>query len=189
VKRGWLLLLILSLSLNLGLLAAVVAVRSGVTPPWERPFDPDAPPPQDEPRPGRMGAGPPHADWDSLAQQRHEELAARLGLDPQQRADLLRIHRGVLSGMGGLRDDVRRARHAVRAAYLADPPDTAAIRSGLRALAVAQGRVDSLVSAGLLRELALLTPAQREAYLARMPWEPGHGPGGPDRPRGERRRR
>ena len=43
--------------------------------------------------------------------------------------------------------------------------------------ALAQGRVDSLVTETMLRELTLLTPAERQAYLNAMPW--GRGGAGP----------
>ncbi|MHB8079919.1 MAG: Spy/CpxP family protein refolding chaperone [Candidatus Krumholzibacteriia bacterium] len=178
MKRGWLLLLILSLGLNLGLL-----FRPLLGPPSSRPplaclaGEPDTVPP-----------GRPHGEH--FAERRLDRLVRQLGLDPAQRERLAAIRRTGLEPMMGRREAVHRARLALLAAYRSDPTDTVAVRTRLAALGAAQARVDSLVAAVMLRELAVLTPAQREAYLEALPWEGEHargaGRGAARRGRGDR---
>jgi Spy/CpxP family protein refolding chaperone len=159
MKRGWLLLLILSLGLNVGLLLRPLL---GGPPP----------PPRFADAPGDPGgARQDHPRWDGLAERRLERLAGQLGLDPAQHARLAAIRRAGLEPMAGRRDAVRRARRALLEAYRTDPADTVAVRARLADLGAAQARVDSLVAAVMLREIAILTPAQRGAYLEALPWE------------------
>ncbi len=175
MKRGWLLLLILSLGLNVGLLLRPLL---------------GGPPP----RPGHVGAAggpgaapPDRPHWDRFAERRLQRLAGQLGLDPAQQAQLATIRRAGFEPMAGRREAVHRARRALLAAYRADPTDTVAVRLRLAELGAAQARVDSLVAAVMLREIAVLRPAQRGAYLESLPWE-GERPQGGGRGAGRWRR-
>ena len=162
MKRGWLLLLILSLGLNVGLV-----LRPLLGGPPSRP-----------PRGAALGAPgeaqPGHPRWDRFAERRLARLAGKLGLDPAQQRQLAAIRQAGLAPMGARREAVHRARLALLAAYRADPADTVAVRARLAELGAAQARIDSLVAAVMLRELAVLTPAQRGGYLEAMPWEGEH---------------
>lgn len=162
MKRGWLLLLILSLGLNVGLFFRPLL---GGPPPRPRFAGASG-------EPG--GALPGHPRWDRLAESRLDRLAGKLGLDPTQHEHLAMIRRAGLEPMAGRREAVHRARQALLAAYRADPTDTVAVRKQLAELGAAQARVDSLVAAVMLREIAVLTPAQRGAYLEALPWEGEH---------------
>ncbi len=165
MKRGWLLLLILSLGLNVGLLFRPLFGGPPLRPRFLNAAD------------GPGGAASVHPRWDRFAERRLERLAGQLGLDPAQRERLLTIRRGGMESMSDRRDAVHRTRLALRTAYLSDPVDTVAVRARLTELGAAQARVDSLVAAVMLREIAVLTPAQRAPYLEALPWEG-------DRPRG-----
>ncbi len=186
MKRGWLMLLVISLGLNAGLLGAAL---------YDRLTDGGRPPAAGErrDRAAGEGRGPREAPgeaaadtsrgrayWDSLSAQRVGRLVDRLGLTRDEGRALLRLRRASVPLIMELREGVWAARRDLQAAYSADPVDTTRVQSGLRRLALAQARVDSLVARTMLRELALLTPAQRAAYLASLPWQEGRprGPGG-----------
>lgn len=172
MKRGWLLLLVLSLGLNAGLLWRTLSDRPAGPPPFPR-ID----------RPRDEGG----ADWERLAETRHARLADRIGLDPVRREKFLSIRRETLPALLSLRQEVRAARQALHGAFYEAPFDTQRIGAGLDRLAAAQARVDSLVTAGMLRELGMLEPDERETYLSAMRWE--HDPGRGERRHGPRRGR
>ena len=180
MKRGWLVLLIVSLGLNAGLLARVVIDRAQDRHPgWSR-GPGDMREPGDPHGPGGPG-GPAATDplWGRPAERRLDRLAKRLGLDSGQRSSLGEIRRETMISLGGQREAVRRARLALWDSYRAGPADSTAVRANLAALGRAQARVDSCVAAAMLREMALLTAAQRQVYLEELPWERGrpHGAG------------
>lgn len=192
MKRGWWLLLVLSLGLNLGLALAALRDRdrslvlAGAGPgpdlaapggPGEPPFAPGGPE-------GRLESGPaggppggpgpeglPPAE-DPLAR-RLATVAAEVGIPPETVARMVEIRRQSLAQVAEGRSRVRQERRALHEAFAAAVLDTGQIRARLRSLARAQGRVDSLVTEAMLRELSLLTPEQRAAYLGAMPWGRG----------------
>jgi hypothetical protein len=176
MKRGWWLLLVLSLGLNLGLALAALRDRdrppvfAGPAPepglaapgvPGEPPFAPGGPGPE----------GPPPAE--DLLARRLAAVAAKVGIPPETVARMVEIRRRCLAQVAQERLRVRQERRALHEAFAAAVLDTGQIRARLRGLAWAQGRVDSLVTEAMLRELSLLTPAQRAAYLDAMPWGRG----------------
>jgi len=176
MKRGWWLLLVLSLGLNLGLALAALRDRdrppvlAGPGPgpgmaapgePGEPPFAPGGPGPE----------GAPPAE-DPLAR-RLAAMAAEVGIPPETVARMVEIRQQSLAQVTEERLRVRQERRALHEAFAAAVLDTGRIRARLRGLARAQGRVDSLVTEAMLRELSLLTPAQRAAYLDAMPWGRG----------------
>jgi Spy/CpxP family protein refolding chaperone len=114
-------------------------------------------------------------------------LVDRLGLSPAEQQSLLRVRRETVPQLAALRERVWGARRELRTAYAVDPVDSTQVREGVRQLALAQARVDSLVAETMLRELALLTPPQRAAYLSSFPWQEGRslaaGPPGLRAPR------
>jgi hypothetical protein len=180
MKRGWLLLLLLSVGLNIGLGYAVLSRRTaeeeaGTVPAWrERP--------------------PAFATEDTAAfrrfmESRFSRLARRLDLSPEVKEELWQSRLAVGPHIMAQQRAVREARQRLHAAFSADPaaPDSVSLR--LRELGRAQAALDYLVSASLLHEMMLLPPEQRRLYLDFMPWErhgrPEHERGGP--PHGSRR--
>lgn len=163
MRRGWLVLLLVSLGLNIGLALAITSLRTG-----HRPL-------------AFLGAGelppppPPEAEMDSLVQQRLHRITARLDLSPEQDARFRAARQAALPEILARRSEVRRLRTALHDAYGAQQVERNQVQALVARLALAQGRLDSTVAAAFLDELAVLTPAQREIYLGLMPW--GHGPG------------
>ena len=100
-------------------------------------------------------------------------MAAEVGIPPETVARMVEIRHQSLAQVTEERLRVRQERRALHEAFAAAVLDTGRIRARLRGLARAQGRVDSLVTEAMLRELSLLTPAQRAAYLDAMPWGRG----------------
>ena len=180
MKRGWLMLLVVSLGLNAGLFGAALyerltrperATAGGAGRGWSR---------------GREAWGEAALDttrgrayWDSVSAQRVARLVDRLGLTREEGRSLLRLRQESVPRIMRLREGVWAARRQLQAAYSADPIDTTRVRNGLPRLALAQARVDSLVAQTMLDELALLNPDQKAAYLAALPWQgvPPRGPG------------
>jgi hypothetical protein len=116
-----------------------------------------------------------------VACDRLECLARFLRLDEEQYAEMIRVREEMLPRILAERDEVQRARHAVREEYgkpaVVGP---ARIRLLVRSLTEAQARLDSLVAETMLQEAALLSVEQRTRYFESMPWrKPGPGPGPP----------
>lgn len=189
MRRGWFLLLILSLGLNAGLLYAIASGRGsapelsvfqtvvGRQPQPDPRFPGPGPHPPDGPPCPRECSG----RLDSVACDRLECLARFLRLDEEQYAEMIRVREEMLPRILAERDEVQRARHAVREEYgkpaVVGP---ARIRLLVRSLTEAQARLDSLVAETMLQEAALLSVEQRTRYFESMPWrKPGPGPGPP----------
>jgi Spy/CpxP family protein refolding chaperone len=87
------------------------------------------------------------------------------------------------------RREVERARQDFHDACRSAAADPDSLRRLVKRLTLAQGRLDSLVTESLLRELETLTPEQRDRYLEAMPWS-AHGRGRfPSPDRGQARHR
>ncbi len=178
MKRTWLLLLLLSFGLNIGLGYAVLSRRGTDT----DPLSPTLP---------SYGSGRGVALRDSVQgsteefwNRRLNRICRRLQLDPDQEKAFRQVRLETLSEIDTRRQEVRQTRRALHLSCLdpETPPDH--VRQLVHTLAVAQGRLDSLVTETLLRELALLTPEQRQRYLATMPWDLQS----PERPHANRQR-
>lgn len=201
MKRGWWLLLALSLGLNVGLALAALrdrgrppafagpdsgpglAVPGGPGEPLFAPGGPEGGPPPGAEAGAPGGPGPegmPPAE--DLLARRLAAVAAKVGIPPETVERMVEIRRQSLTQVMQERSRVRQERRALHEAFAAAALDTGLIRARLRGLAQAQGRVDSLVTEAMLRELSLLSPAQRAAYLDAMLWGrggSGDGGGGP----------
>ena len=178
MRRGWLLLLLLSVGLNLGLGYAMLSRRAqsdeaGSRPAWRR-FE-QAFVAQDTARIHEM-------------MDRHwGRVADRIGLPPELREDLRRTRREALPRMWQRRQAVDAARQRLHQAFIADALEPDSVAPRLRDLNAAQASLDSLVSMLMLEELRKLDPEQRRAYLEHMPLQrpgpPGPGPRDPGRGR------
>jgi Spy/CpxP family protein refolding chaperone len=171
MRRGWFVLLALSIGLNAGLLYAALAGRTETPAPMP-------------PCPGidsiGMTAGPAGDERDPapasglcepMMRVRMQRMAERLSLDERQRGQMNTILSEMLPQVLNGRDAVQRARRAVHGEYRQPQLDAARIRLLTRELNAAQARVDSLVVETMLRESALLSPAQRAGYFESMPWD------------------
>lgn len=184
MRRGWFILLALSLGLNAGLLYAVLAERgrANEAPPAGFPMDPlfrgealppdDAAPPDAPPPPG----GAPRI-CQAMLERRLQGLARRVDLDQRQRELLASIYRESLPPILESRDAIAVARRTLHLAYRRPAVDAPAIRRLVRDLTASQTRLDSLVVETMLREASVLSPEQRDRYFPTMPWDrhPGQG--------------
>jgi Spy/CpxP family protein refolding chaperone len=189
MRRGWFVLLALSIGLNAGLLYAALAGRAQAPAP--------APPPPGidsicVPLGDGAGSMPGAGLCEPMMRVRMQRMAERLSLDEGQREQMNAILSEMLPQILAGRDAVQRARLAVHAEYRQPQLDAARVRLLTRDLNATQARVDSLVVETMLRESALLSPAQRAGYFESMPWDrrpvpmrmgmwrgPGNPPGKP----------
>jgi Spy/CpxP family protein refolding chaperone len=175
VRRIWILVLLASLGLNVGLAMTL----------WQRPAAPPdaalAPPAPDWPEPD-------HPRPEEFIRDRFAEMNARiseeLGLSPEQQEVWRQARERALAGIWRHRLEVRDARRDLHSAMLAEKVDTVAVRGLVRRLTTTQAALDSLVAESFLAELAILTTDQRLLYLERMPWGDHEGRRGHGRGRG-----
>jgi Spy/CpxP family protein refolding chaperone len=171
MRRGWLLVLLLSLGVNVGLGIATLQRNrqaSALTPAVAVGAD----------QPGISTAPDDTAAAAAQADRRLRQLVDRLHLDAQQGRKFSRIHHEAISRIRERQQEVRQARWQLHRLYLAGGASPDSVRQSVALLTAAQGRLDSLVAETLLQEMALLAPEQRGEYLRMMPWQ--------QRPRGLR---
>jgi Spy/CpxP family protein refolding chaperone len=162
MKPGWLIVLLLSLGINLGL-------------GWQLLRGPAAPP---APPPGR-GDGALDVPTDSVHVERFlgrrlDRLAARLDLSAPQREDLWRLHREDGLEILARRRELHRARAELQEALSVGEPTLAELQAAQRRLGALQADLDSVVVEIMYRERALMTPEQRQAYRVFFPsWRDG----------------
>ncbi|MCK4413859.1 MAG: periplasmic heavy metal sensor [Candidatus Eisenbacteria sp.] len=169
MRRGWFVLLALSLGLNAGLFYTTLATRSSddLAP---------APPPMVGPPvavPGHPGPGmdPPGAPAvEQMIRGRHERMCRFLVLGDDQRRQTRTILDAALPRIVALREDVHEIRRLIHDAYRQPEIDAPHIRGLVERLTAAQARLDSLAAETMLQEVALLTPEQRVAYWRAMPF-------------------
>jgi hypothetical protein len=139
-RTGWKWLLAISLSLNLGIIGAVVANQSGIMP---RSL------PLTRPAPVQPLSLPDYLQLDATQRQRWEQL------EP----DFLR-------DLGANWNDIRMQREALVRAVFAAQPDRSAIDAQQAQIAALQDSQQRRVITQLLAERALLTPPQRQKLMA-----------------------
>lgn len=168
MRRGWWLLLVLSLGLNAGLLVSLLAGRSA-----DRDAGPELP--------TEGFPGPPaglHGLIDSLSHHCVHALGDYLRLDDDQRERMTRLRESLVPSILAEREEVRRLRRAIhRELETAEMlPDSIAVLAG--ELSCAQARLDSLVLQAMLQEAGLLSLEQRQRYFGAMQWgaPPRHPP-------------
>ncbi len=185
MKRGWFLILSLSVGLNAGLLYTLISKRNEVRSCLAQPLVLTS---EELPALGTGQPGPPCLvlEGQGLAARRIACMAQWLRLDDGQCTQMRTIVGEMLPRILAERDAVLEARRTARAGYFAEGVDAASIRERVRHLNQAQARLDSLVAETMLRETALLTPEQRARYLEGMSWDRwldrGPQPGPPRRP-------
>jgi Spy/CpxP family protein refolding chaperone len=174
MKRAWMMILLVSLGLNVGL-AIKVFTRPG----------------EDGGRHGerrwserRMGG----RDWPAtgdtasmrkLGLRRLHRLGEGLDLTPDQKVALEANQEAALSRLAGKREGIAESRKTIRSLMAAAPLDPAAVRAAHSELGRRQAELDSLVAEIIMDDLEILTPDQRERYLRMHPFGGGRGGRGP----------
>lgn len=183
MKRLWMLILLVSIGLNLGL---------GVHH-WRES--------RDEGRTSRHSRlerrGPDRGEWPArgdtagwrrMSQRRMERMTDGLGLAPEQERIFRENQAQAVRRIADLRGEVSRARDRVRDLMMADTVDTTALRGALVEVGRRQAVLDSVVAETIIRDLSVLEPGQRARYLRMLPFEHDRGRGaGHRRGRGRQR--
>lgn len=189
MKRFWIFVLLVSVGLNLGLgwrlirqrtqLADRTAYESGG---WGRGGGRDGNGSDrrgDGPRDGRGGghgrfldAPEDSAQAARMMERRLERLSRRLGLDPAQKESFLAAHREAAPRLWAHRSRITAKRRKLQELVMRPTVQPDSVWAAMRDMGRCQAELDSLATAGLLRELGSLDPRQREIYLQMMPWAP-----------------
>ena len=163
MRKGWMILLLVSLGLNLGLGLRLVRLphplalpevtaggsRSGQR--WERPAPGDS-----------MG-------WRQFMGRRLEHLATRLDLRPDQIATFESAQKTTGRNLRQKRHQLAEIRGRLRDLTAAEAIDRQAVRAAMAEMARRQAEMDSLAAETLLDELEVLDPEQRDRYLDFLP--------------------
>jgi Spy/CpxP family protein refolding chaperone len=185
MKRGWFLLLAVSIGLNAGLLYMTFAARRSGADAWDLGRTAAGDSLRAPEMHGRLqGRGGPAAlDPRAMAEHRLSRLESRLNLVPEQSARVRTLLEEKMPRILELRERAAEARRAVQQEYLTPSPDPARLRLLVEQANRAQAVLDSLVAETILAETATLTPQQRQCYMQAMPWSrhwsgsPHGGPG------------
>jgi len=179
MKRIWIIVLLLSLGLNVGLglnLLRRTAVAPALTGPHgvhAGPYGPEFP------------GGLAHSE--QFLRRRLDRMDGRLGLNESQRDVLWTLHREVGAEVFDRREDLLETRHRLHEAYAREEVDLDEIHRLTRQLSALQADLDSLVVDIMLREREVLTPPQRRQYRNLFPLGRDHQqhrrPGRHDGPR------
>ncbi|HEX6901206.1 MAG TPA: periplasmic heavy metal sensor [Thermoanaerobaculia bacterium] len=176
MRRWWLVIaLLLSLGLNLGIFAALVARRAG-------------PPDRDRPRPEeRAGMGNPGAN----PLPRLPRLADRLGLEGEKRRRFLDLQWKLFEESSRLRLQLGEVHREIKREMIRDEPDGQQIERLLQESARVYLNLERSLTRNILSTRELLDDREERQYLALIgrigiPLSPGDGPeaGGPRERRG-----
>ncbi len=176
MKKGWLIVLLLSVGLNLGLGYRL----------WR-----GSGPQTDTEVTGPRGGCPPHFIHDrrdslwqrGMMDRRLRRMAMALDLRPDQAAAMRRVQQENGELIRRQEREVAGLRHRLRG-LLTDPAtDSLVVRDLMHEMGRRQAGLDSLVTETIMREMEILDPPQRQAYLRMLPLGrsrfagPGGGPG------------
>jgi hypothetical protein len=184
MRRGFVLLLLLSLGLNVGLGYQLVRRGgAGAVEPASNQLSVERAPGYGSSARDRRGPhdfGPALVDsarWEEALQRRLRRLKHTLDLEPATWAALERVQRENAETIRALGARLYDRRLQLRAAVMAADRDPEQIRRTASDLAAAQSRLDSAVVEAVLSELMVLPASQQEHYLASIPWQRwGRGP-------------
>jgi hypothetical protein len=180
VKKIWVLILLISLGLNLGLGMRLIRIQGQV------PCGPDSIALGEVPGPDGVPAKNDTISWRKLAGKRLDRLAAHLNLTPQQKEIFAQTRAEVGSRMMVRRSEMQEARNELLELVILEstPPET--LRRSFLDLAARQAEIDSVISEVLLQELEILDPDQRVQYLKMLPMNQRGHAGMHNRGRGRR---
>ncbi len=168
MKRGWFLLLALSVGMNAGLLCVQLAGRERIR--HEARFM-RPPPPGAGLEPERAAAPPPGpARAERLAREHLGRMARHLDLDEKQESAIADLLRNTLPPILAQQEAMHEARGRMADYYAGPGMDPDGFRARARELQRVQARLDSLVAEAMIAEAQLLTAEQRRAYAGVMPW-------------------
>lgn len=182
MKKGWVLVLLVSLGLNLGLGLRLLGDRRGPDPRGSSRLDREA----------RLTHGR-WADQDTTARKkmfarRMEHIAERLELSAGQREVFREVHQETGRVLMQKRVLISEKRDLLHTLVTSDEVDQERIRGAIRELGQEQAVLDSLVAETVLQEMAVLNPDQRARYLEILSFEKnrrggmgGRGASGPRR--------
>ena len=182
MNKGWVLVLLVSLGLNLGLGLRLLGDRPGPDPRGHTRLD----------RESRRTHGP-WADQDTSARRkmfarRMEHMAERLELSPEQREVFGKVHLETGRMLMQKRVLISEKRDLLHSLVTSDEVDQDRIRRAIGELGQEQAVLDSLVAETVLQEMAILDPDQRVRYLEILFFEKdrrggmrGRGASGPRR--------
>ncbi len=162
MKKIWIVALLVSLGLNLGFGYRLWRQRSHT-------------PPDSLARtggrvPGHMRADKPDSVWrKNLFERRLQHMETALGLRPEQAAALREIERSCGNSIRRGGDQVESLRESVRVMLAESSADTTLVRATLHKMGRRQAELDSLVTETIMREMGVLDPSQRNAYLNMLP--------------------
>jgi Spy/CpxP family protein refolding chaperone len=172
MRRGWFIVLALSLGLNAGLLYVHLSGRGGDWP--GRAFPGGRPPVPVEAR------GPiAHPEGTKgFIRDRLGRVGERLKLSDEQIESMAAILDETMPELVEGQKVIRELRMQMREEYLKLDVDANRIQGLRRETAAVQSRLDSIMVDTMLREAEILTPEQREAYFELMPFGDKGGRGG-----------
>jgi len=168
VKKGWVLLLLISLGLNFGLGLRLTRLGDPVAP--LPAGGPDGPGWQEHAA-GRWQRPAPTdtTAWRQFMGRRIDHLAARLDLRPEQIARFQATQKSTGRLMRGKRHELWQIRIRLRELMTAENIDGAAVRQAMAEMGRRQAEMDSLAAETVLGELEILDPDQRSNYLDFLP--------------------
>jgi Spy/CpxP family protein refolding chaperone len=158
MKRGWLIVLLLSLGLNLGL--GLNALREP---------SPESAPQFREPQEAGPEAPIDHGQVEHHLKRRIDRMSARLDLSDDQRDSLWRLHLSDGQEIIMRRRELQQARTDLHQLFTLAQPNLADIQAAQHRISSLQASLDSLVVRVMFHERALLTPEQRQAYRGFFP--------------------
>lgn len=172
MKRAWMLILLVSLGLNVGLAIQVFTRsdegdgRHGAHHRGERRMEG-----RRWPAPGDTTA------WRKVGHKRLERVRRTLDLSDEQAVAFRANQERAMALLGGKRREIEMVKGRIRAIMAAETIDREAVRSAHSELGLKQAEFDSLVTEFVLDDLQILDPDQREAYLRIHPYGVGERSG------------
>lgn len=163
MRRGWFILLALSLGLNAGLLFVHFS-------PWADIPDLQRPRPRGQEVGGAPGPMSHPGGAESFIRDRIARVGKRLDLNDDQIKSMADILDGVMPEMIARREHIRDLRAQMRDEYLLPEVDANRIQELRVEADLAQSALDSIMVETMLKEARILTPEQREAYFQLMPF-------------------
>ncbi len=167
MKKGWVLVLLISLGLNLGLGLRLLGDRGG----------PDGRRDSWQNRDFRGSRGR-WAAQDSVARKkmftrRMDQIADELDLGPEQREVFREVHMKTGRMLMQKRVLIAEKRELLHSLVTGDSIDQEGIRGAIAELGQEQAVLDSLVAETVLQELNVLEPGQRARYLEMLSFDKG----------------